>query len=313
MTTALVKSFFAQLDPDDEHDRQGHSEIIDYLASFLNETIPEPCEGEGDVGIDEFVAMFTDTVAGFFPELEDHEDLHSTASTLVKKIKKRKFMMSSKAVFHVSEEQKTPSHDAVHSIKQIVDESLRETAKAPSETQILPSIPPAAEPLNPMVEQLQALLPESSTLEPKHVDFLCSGFGHDFEHAAHHLLDTFVGPSPEDVQKNEQALISKFEEWESDRLAEQSRDAEAAENHRQAVLDKYFMQADDAKKTHRPVVFVKESRSTSASGSHFRYLDGQRVAMKNKKDKFIIETAPVWDGGSRGRVKTKRKGGVGWV
>ena len=27
---------------------------------------------------------------------------------------------------------------------------------------------------------------------------------------------------------------------------------------------------------------------------------------------FIVEKDPEWDGGSRGRVKSKKKGGVGW-
>ena len=45
--------------------------------------------------------------------------------------------------------------------------------------------------------------------------------------------------------------------------------------------------------------------------TQWRYLDGQAIAMKGK-DKFVIERAPEWDGGSRGRVKTKGKRGPGF-
>jgi hypothetical protein len=39
------------------------------------------------------------------------------------------------------------------------------------------------------------------------------------------------------------------------------------------------------------------------------------MVVSNKGEKVIIEKNPAddYDGGSRGRVKTKRKGGVGWV
>lgn len=42
-----------------------------------------------------------------------------------------------------------------------------------------------------------------------------------------------------------------------------------------------------------------------------RYLDGQVVSMKGEK--FIVEKEAEWDGGSRGRVKTKGKRGTGWA
>jgi hypothetical protein len=44
-----------------------------------------------------------------------------------------------------------------------------------------------------------------------------------------------------------------------------------------------------------------------------RYRDG--VVVTNKGEKVIVEKNPSdeYDGGSRGRIKTKRKGGVGWI
>lgn len=41
-----------------------------------------------------------------------------------------------------------------------------------------------------------------------------------------------------------------------------------------------------------------------------RYRDGVVVATKGEK--FIVEKEPEWDGGSRGKVKSKGKRGVGW-
>jgi hypothetical protein len=56
-------------------------------------------------------------------------------------------------------------------------------------------------------------------------------------------------------------------------------------------------------------------KSSSSSNQHFRYLNGEKVFMKSGKDKFVVEEvgAPDWDGGSRGKVKTKGKRGPGFV
>ncbi|GMI25337.1 hypothetical protein TrRE_jg12560 [Triparma retinervis] len=54
----------------------------------------------------------------------------------------------------------------------------------------------------------------------------------------------------------------------------------------------------------------KKEKSKSDSGVRFR--DG--VVVSNKGGKFITEEIkPDWDGGSRGRVKSKGKRGVGWT
>jgi hypothetical protein len=56
---------------------------------------------------------------------------------------------------------------------------------------------------------------------------------------------------------------------------------------------------------------AKKTNGSRGSEKALRYRDGVVVATKGEK--YIVETEPEWDGGSRGRVKTKRKGGVGWV
>jgi hypothetical protein len=46
------------------------------------------------------------------------------------------------------------------------------------------------------------------------------------------------------------------------------------------------------------------------NGQKLRYRDG--VVVSSKGEKYIIEKPPEWDGGSRGKVKSKGKRGVGW-
>ena len=55
----------------------------------------------------------------------------------------------------------------------------------------------------------------------------------------------------------------------------------------------------------------KQQQGSSTGAGKMRYRDG--VLVSTKGEKFLIEKpAPEWDGGSKGRVKSKRKGGVGW-
>ncbi len=55
----------------------------------------------------------------------------------------------------------------------------------------------------------------------------------------------------------------------------------------------------------------KKDRSSVDSG--LRFLDGQTVKV-SKGAKYVVEDlTPEWDGGSRGRVKTKGKRGTGWA
>ena len=49
------------------------------------------------------------------------------------------------------------------------------------------------------------------------------------------------------------------------------------------------------------------------TGGKVRFRDGERVAYRGEK--YIVEKNPAddYDGGSRGKVKTKGKRGPGWV
>jgi hypothetical protein len=54
----------------------------------------------------------------------------------------------------------------------------------------------------------------------------------------------------------------------------------------------------------------QNNTNTGTGAQKLRYRDGVVVATKGEK--FIIEKEPEWDGGSRGKVKSKGKRGVGW-
>ena len=60
----------------------------------------------------------------------------------------------------------------------------------------------------------------------------------------------------------------------------------------------------------KPVLFLDKH---ATDGKHVRYRDG--VVANTNGAKFIVEKDPNedYDGGSRGRVKSKGKRGVGWT
>ena len=89
-------------------------------------------------------------------------------------------------------------------------------------------------------------------------------------------------------------------------------DVESSEDaYKKNLLDRFFDRPDDSKVTHRPLVAWDESHKVKGK-THYRYAEGVRVAMKSAKDKVLVEKlTEEWDGGSRGKVKTKGKRGPG--
>jgi len=105
----------------------------------------------------------------------------------------------------------------------------------------------------------------------------------------------------------------------AERLLEDPEAAEAMFANRQSALKQ---QADAERKARQRVVARFDLRPDGAAQassrkhedkqSGVRYLDGKVVATKGER--FIVQdTRPEWDGGSRGRVKTKGKRGPGFV
>jgi len=59
-------------------------------------------------------------------------------------------------------------------------------------------------------------------------------------------------------------------------------------------------------------IVARQGDTTSGADAErkMRFRDG--VVVSTKGEEYVVEKQPGWDGGSRGRVKSKRKGGKGW-
>lgn len=83
---------------------------------------------------------------------------------------------------------------------------------------------------------------------------------------------------------------------------------------RRSIVARYHLQAvpsSDSNARKKEGVSAWGGGGTEGGGRRqARFRDG--VVVSTKGEKYIVEKPPEWDGGSRGKVKSKRKGGVGW-
>mmetsp|Transcript_2447 Transcript_2447/g.3014 ORF Transcript_2447/g.3014 Transcript_2447/m.3014 type:complete len:451 (+) Transcript_2447:157-1509(+) len=133
------------------------------------------------------------------------------------------------------------------------------------------------------------------------------------EAASRYLVEHFVEVSEIRRASNVHKVIDQSSRWLEERarpvVDEKERERIAKEN----VMKRFDETPDDSKVTHRPSASYGESSHRSRGGV-IRFLDGNKVNMKNAKEKFVIEDSTVeWDGGSRGKVKSKGKRGPGFV
>lgn len=164
------------------------------------------------------------------------------------------------------------------------------------------------------VSSLVQLCPDDSGLNREHVEYLlsmtCMG---DFEDATSALLDNVVSaPSAERRQQYCANLVFNTTKWrDAQRKASEDRERQDSEGQRTVLLDRFAEQLDDSRKTHRPVAVWDQAPKVKGQ-THFRYLDGKKIAMKSGADKFVVvDQKPEWDGGSKGIVMTKGKRGPG--
>jgi hypothetical protein len=142
------------------------------------------------------------------------------------------------------------------------------------------------------------------------------------DEASRYLVENFVIDTGASTFRRDAAVHKLAEDcakWMAEQRAAQLRQQqeEAGQNdddYKTGLLDRYFDRPDDSKVVHRPVIAWDDpSKKPKGKSTHYRYVDGVRVAMKSAKDKVLVETlAPEWDGGSRGKVTTKGKRGPGF-
>jgi len=103
-------------------------------------------------------------------------------------------------------------------------------------------------------------------------------------------------------------------ERKSEAKAERSFDraSRRAINERNGQVRDHAADGDDVKLNAPRLPYAKTRKEALKGGDMRRYLDGQVVA--NKGEKYVVVDATEdWDGGSRGRVKTKGKRGPGYA
>jgi len=84
---------------------------------------------------------------------------------------------------------------------------------------------------------------------------------------------------------------------------------------KKSIVSKYHLQpvpsgTENGKANSKMKVSLYEDDEKDGGKGRVRFREN--VVVSNKGEKYIIEKPPEWDGGSRGKVKSKRKGGKGF-
>jgi len=117
--------------------------------------------------------------------------------------------------------------------------------------------------------------------------------------------------SSDEAELERQVQVELARETEERRqLAKADKDARRrAIERNDAVRD---LAADCVELSAPRLPYAKSRKESLAAAKGPRYLDGQVVAHKGEKH-IVVDGKEEWDGGSRGRVKTKGKRGPGWT
>ncbi|KOO22111.1 hypothetical protein Ctob_000992 [Chrysochromulina tobinii] len=117
--------------------------------------------------------------------------------------------------------------------------------------------------------------------------------------------------SSDEAELERQVQVELARETEERRqLAKADKDARRrAIERNDAVRD---LAADCVELSAPRLPYAKSRKESLAAAKGPRYLDGQVVAHKGEKH-IVVDNREEWDGGSRGRVKTKGKRGPGWT
>jgi len=139
--------------------------------------------------------------------------------------------------------------------------------------------------------------------------------GNQIEPAATFILDRGM----EEVSKLHTADLTAMKEKQEKELQQSQADDVRAKKQLMARFDEFYVVDNPSSKTHQQKEQKKalkqatKNMSADKNSKQLRYFDGQIVSRKGEKFHFIDDGKPEWDGGSRGRVKTKGKRGPGWV
>jgi hypothetical protein len=137
------------------------------------------------------------------------------------------------------------------------------------------------------------------------------------DEASRYLVENFVLDAEGSAARRDDTvrkLADDCSKWTAEQRQQQAAAGQDDAAYKKSLLDRFFDRPDDSQVTHRPLVaWADASLKAKGKVTHYRYADGVKVAMKNAKDKVLVEKvgAAEWDGGSRGKVKPKGKRGPG--
>ena len=131
----------------------------------------------------------------------------------------------------------------------------------------------------------------------------------------HHVLHRSAGSVDEAVELLVTTPLDDLEaaaaEEEARSIQAAAQDARNASAARRRTVNRYAQVAESADgsplKIEPPRLPYTQSRKEAMKGPSLRYREGQVTSTKGGK--FLVEEKEEWDGGSRGRVKTKGKRG----
>ena len=178
------------------------------------------------------------------------------------------------------------------------------SSNAPDAESKSPIATPALDPaVLKFIEFMQSLAPAASSEVCQHV---ISRYG-PCDEAVAVLLDTPL----ETLQQQVEAAAAVA-------AVTQKVESQAEKAARKAQLSRYAQVTERAHgdtaelKLAPPRLPYQGTRKETLKAQVTRYRDGEARTMK-AGEKFIVEQPEEWDGGSKGRVKTKGKRGPGWV
>ncbi|GBG23830.1 Hypothetical Protein FCC1311_000502 [Hondaea fermentalgiana] len=317
------------------------------LHSSLADGVDKHGDGEDGVGLDLEVVLaeevltylnaaaeeglpledFLDVLSGFCPDLDVDRACGPDVQALYAKL------TSDQGDQEAHDEATSPEPPAAPSVPQPVQEvdfaKMLETTNVAAETSkttVDPNeqednkgvkngpAPPTPEEADKIAQVLAVCPPDANRDAVLHtMRKLCQG---DPERTAMFVLDRGI----------DQVHAIFRRDWEDkEALAKQQAELDAKEQERvkRNIMNKFDEVAvTTSTKPKSAAAAARENRKAerrarkkdkeSNSSSQIRYLDGQIVSRKGGKY-MIIDDTKEWDGGSRGRVKTKGKRGTGWA
>ena len=162
------------------------------------------------------------------------------------------------------------------------------------------------------MEQAQQQVQDFTGAPPGQALAALQATGGNVQTAVEMLLDSTAWERLDKQRKADEAKL------ELERKQEAKTEKQFDRQARKATIERNGQQRDYAADGEKlelsaPRLPYAKTRKEALGGPKTRYLDGQAVSTKGNEKFIVVDQKEEWDGGSRGRVKTKGKRGPGGV